>query len=58
MQDAPGDDTVPRQSGSGPTPHVRQIFATHGYGHQDGFQQSDVLLLTRHLIVKIVQGFK
>jgi pimeloyl-ACP methyl ester carboxylesterase len=58
MQDAPGDDTVPRQSGSGPAPHVRQIFATHGYGHQDGFQQSDVLLLTRHLIVKIVQGFK
>lgn len=58
MQDAAGDDTVPQQSGAGPTGHVRQIFATRGYGHQEGYQSDDILLLTRHLIVKIVQGCK
>lgn len=57
-QDAAGDDTVPCQSGAGPAGHVRQVFETRGYGHQEGFQEGKILLLTRHLIVKIVQGLK
>jgi len=58
-QDAAGDDTVPYQSGSAPTGKVKQIFPTKGYGHQGSFEHGDMLLLTRHLIVKIVvQVFK
>ncbi|MGH8853095.1 MAG: esterase/lipase family protein [Telluria sp.] len=54
-QDAHGDETVPIQSGAGPQPYVRQTFSTSGYRHQESFQHDDMLLLTRHLIVKIVQ---
>lgn len=54
-QDAHGDETVPVQSGAGPEQHVRQVFATGGYRHQDSYKHDDMLLLTRHLIVKIVQ---
>jgi hypothetical protein len=57
-QDAPGDDTVPQQSGAAPESNITQIFATAGYGHQDSYQNSNMVLLTRHLIVKIVQGLK
>jgi pimeloyl-ACP methyl ester carboxylesterase len=57
-QDAPGDDTVPLQSGAGPADHVTLVFPTRGYGHQESFQDSNMILLTRHLIVKIVQGLK
>jgi pimeloyl-ACP methyl ester carboxylesterase len=57
-QEVAGDDTVPHQSGAGPKPYIKQIFATRGYGHQTSFEHSDMLLLTRHLIVKIVQGLK
>jgi hypothetical protein len=57
-QDAPGDDTVPQQSGAGPESNITQIFPTAGYGHQDSYQNSNMVLLTRHLIVKIVQGLK
>lgn len=57
-QDAHGDETVPVQSGSGPQQYARQIFATSGFRHQDSFQNDDMLLLTRHLIVKIVQDIK
>jgi len=57
-QDTAGDETVPVQSGAGPQPYVRQIFSTSGYRHQESYQHDDVLLLTRHLIVKIVQGLK
>jgi hypothetical protein len=57
-QDAPGDDTVPLQSGAGPASHVTLVFPTRGYGHQESFQDSNMILLTRHLIVKIVQGVK
>jgi pimeloyl-ACP methyl ester carboxylesterase len=57
-QDAHGDETVPVQSGSGPAKYVKQIFATRGYRHQESFRNDDMLLLTRHLIVKMVQGFK
>ncbi|MBQ5947728.1 triacylglycerol lipase [Massilia sp. ST3] len=57
-QDAHGDETVPVQSGAGPQPHVRQIFAPGGFRHQESYQHDDMLLLTRHLIVKIVQEVK
>ncbi|QNA88944.1 hypothetical protein G4G28_11420 [Massilia sp. Dwa41.01b] len=57
-QDAPGDDTVPRQSASGVDQHVRATFAATGFGHQECFTNGAMLLLTRHLIVKIVQGIK
>lgn len=55
-QDAPGDDTVPEQSGAAPAGHVKQVFGTAGFGHQGSFEDRNMLLLTRHLIVKIVQG--
>lgn len=54
-QDAHGDETVPVQSGAGPESHVRRTFAPAGFRHQESFHQEDLLLLTRHLIVKIVQ---
>lgn len=54
-QDARGDGTVPRQSGSGPSGKVKQVFATRGYDHQASYKQPDTLLLTLRLIVKIVQ---
>ncbi|MFL6674204.1 MAG: esterase/lipase family protein [Massilia sp.] len=57
-QDTAGDDTIPGQSGAGPAEHVGQLFRTRGYGHQDSFQDKAVLLLTQHLIVKIVQACK
>lgn len=57
-QDASGDDTVPSQSSAGAAPHVRGIYAARGFGHQDSFTNDAMLLLTRHLIVKIVQGIK
>jgi hypothetical protein len=37
---------------------VTLVFPTRGYGHQESFQDSNMILLTRHLIVKIVQGVK
>jgi hypothetical protein len=55
-QDAPGDDTVPHQSGAGPSGKVRQIFTTSGYRHQESYQDKSMVLLTRYCIVKIVQG--
>ncbi|UVW26980.1 triacylglycerol lipase [Massilia sp. H6] len=54
-QDAPGDETVPVQSGAGPQAHVRQVFSADGFRHQESFDDQDMLVLTRHLIVKIVQ---
>lgn len=57
-QDAPGDDTVPRQSAAGVSPFVREVYAARGFAHQDCFSNDAMLLLTRHLIVKIVQGIK
>jgi pimeloyl-ACP methyl ester carboxylesterase len=55
-QDSDGDDTVPPESGKGPEGHVKQVFSTAGYSHQGSFENKNMLLLTRHLIVKIVQG--
>ena len=57
-QDAHGDETVPVQSGAGPGQYARQIFASGGFRHQDSFQNDGMLLLTRHLIVKIVQDIQ
>jgi hypothetical protein len=58
LQDAPGDDTVPYQSGAGPTGQVGQVFRTSGYTHQESYQHRDVLLLTQYLIAKIAQSCK
>ncbi|WP_373990119.1 esterase/lipase family protein [Duganella sp. BuS-21] len=55
VQDVPGDGTVPRQSGTGPNGKVKQKFATQGYSHQGSYSSSDMLALTRHLIVKLMQ---
>lgn len=57
-QDAPGDDTVPSQSGAGPDGKVKQTFRTRGFGHKDSYKDVSMLMLTQHLIVKIVQGIK
>lgn len=58
LQDAPGDDTVPAQSGAGPRGRIGQVFRTSGYSHQQSYQHADVLLLTQYLIAKIAQSFK
>jgi pimeloyl-ACP methyl ester carboxylesterase len=57
-EDVAGDDTIPQQSGAAPAGRIKQIFATGGYRHQDSYRDSEMVLLTRHLIVKIVQGIK
>jgi hypothetical protein len=54
-QEAVGDDTVSFQSGAGPTGKVKQLFATHGYRHQESYRHHDTLLLTCYCIVKLVQ---
>lgn len=58
LQDAPGDDTVPAQSGAGPSGRVGQLFRPSGFSHQQSYQHRDVLLLTQYLIAKIAQGVK
>jgi pimeloyl-ACP methyl ester carboxylesterase len=54
-QESAGDDTVSDQSGSGPQGKVRQLFATHGYRHQESYKNHDTILLTCYCIVKAVQ---
>lgn len=54
-EDAHGDETVPVQSGAGPSSHVRQTFAPIGFRHQQSLEPEAMRLLVRHLIVKIVQ---
>lgn len=54
--DARGDRTVPHQSGAGPAGKVQHLFETRGYDHQGSYNNSDMLLLTLRLIVRIVQG--
>jgi pimeloyl-ACP methyl ester carboxylesterase len=54
-QEAAGDDTVSFQSGAGPAGKVKQLFATHGYRHQESYKHHDTLLLTCYCIVKLVQ---
>jgi pimeloyl-ACP methyl ester carboxylesterase len=54
-QESAGDDTVSQQSGAGPSGKVKQLFATHGYRHQESYKNHDAILLTCYCIVKIVQ---
>jgi hypothetical protein len=54
-QDVPGDGTVPHQSGAGPRGKVSQLFDVRGFDHQGAFNNDTALLLTHHLIVKLVQ---
>jgi hypothetical protein len=54
-QDVGGDGTVPSQSGAGPLGKVKQLFELRGVDHQDAFNNEAVLLLTQHLVAKLVQ---
>lgn len=54
-QDSAGDGTVPQQSGIGPQGKVKQLFELRGFDHQSAYTNDAVLLLTQHLIVKMVQ---
>ncbi len=54
-QDIGGDGTVPQQSGAGPRGKVRQLFEMRGLDHQEAFNDEAALLLTQHLVVKLVQ---
>jgi hypothetical protein len=54
-QDVAGDGTVPYQSGAGPGGKVGQLFDIRGFDHQGAFNSDAVLLLTHHLIAKLVQ---
>lgn len=55
LQDVAGDGTVPFQSGQGPEGKVRNIFVTAGYSHQGSYSNSNILMLTWHLIAKVMQ---
>lgn len=57
-QDTNGDGTVPHQSGAGPKGKTRRVFRTQDHGHQDSYQNEQVVRLTQHLIVKITQEVK
>jgi pimeloyl-ACP methyl ester carboxylesterase len=54
-QDVAGDGTVPHQSGVGPRGKVTQLFDIRGFDHQGAFNNDAVLLLTHHLVAKLVQ---
>jgi pimeloyl-ACP methyl ester carboxylesterase len=54
-QDVGGDGTVPAQSGAGPRGKVKQLFELRGVEHQEAFNNEAVLLLTQHLVAKLVQ---
>jgi pimeloyl-ACP methyl ester carboxylesterase len=54
-QDIAGDGTVPSQSGAGPRGKVKQLFELRGFDHQEAFTNEAVLLLTQHLVAKLVQ---
>jgi hypothetical protein len=54
-QDVAGDGTVPHQSGAGPRGKVSQLFDVRGIDHQGAYNNDAILMLTRHLIVKLVQ---
>jgi pimeloyl-ACP methyl ester carboxylesterase len=54
-QDVGGDGTVPSQSGAGPLGKVKQLFELRGVEHQEAFNNEAVLLLTQHLVAKLVQ---
>jgi hypothetical protein len=50
-----GDGTVSHQSGAGPRGKVVQMFDIRGFDHQGAYNYEANLLLTHHLIVKLVQ---
>ncbi len=54
-QDVAGDGTVPHQSGAGPRGKVSQLFDVRGIDHQGAYNNDAILMLTQHLIVKLVQ---
>lgn len=54
-QDVAGDGTVPHQSGVGPRGKVSQLFDVRGFDHQGAFNDGAVLMLTHHLVAKLVQ---
>lgn len=56
-QDAPGDGTVPEASGACGS-GVKRLFPTRGYGHQQSYRPDYMVLLTQHLVVKIVQDVR
>jgi len=56
--DVAGDGTVPEKSGAGIGGLLRQVFPTRGYEHQKSYEPEHILLLTQHLIAKIVQDVK
>jgi pimeloyl-ACP methyl ester carboxylesterase len=58
VQDGPGDGTVPEKSGSCAGGKLNQVFATHGFEHQTSYDPEYILLLTQHLIAKIVQAVR
>lgn len=55
LQDVGGDGTVSPQSGAGPRGKVKQCFEIRGIDHQGAFNNESILLLTQHLVVKLVQ---
>jgi pimeloyl-ACP methyl ester carboxylesterase len=55
QQDMAGDGTVPSRSGAGAQGKVGQLFEIRGFDHQDAFKPEAILLLTHHLIAKLVQ---
>jgi hypothetical protein len=57
-QDAAGDGTVPEASGLCTGGILRRLFATRGYSHQKSYDPDYMVLLTQHLVVKIVQVVK
>jgi pimeloyl-ACP methyl ester carboxylesterase len=54
-QDVAGDGTVPYQSGASPRGNVQQAFEIRGFDHQGAYNYTVALLLTQHLIAKLVQ---
>jgi hypothetical protein len=58
VQDVPGDGTVPNQSGADPSGKAAATFGTKGYDHQGSYADEAMLMLTQHLIAKIVQVAK
>jgi pimeloyl-ACP methyl ester carboxylesterase len=58
VQDGPGDGTVPERSGSCAGGALKQVFPMRGFEHQASFEEVNILLLTQHLIAKIVQDVK
>jgi pimeloyl-ACP methyl ester carboxylesterase len=54
-QDAPGDGTVPHQSGCDPRGKAGMAFEVRGFDHQGAFNEQAILQLTHYLIAKCVQ---